>query len=56
MGMGAMNALTSAGYTVMQTDMSSLDEIVEAYRTGRLVNVTGQLRSCHHEGEGHGNC
>jgi len=55
MGMGAMNALTAAGYTVMQTDMSNLDEIVEAYRAGTLVNLAGKV-SCHHQGEGHGNC
>lgn len=55
MGGGAMDALLAAGLKVMQTDMSSLDEIVEAYRTGSLVNVTGQLHGCHHEGERHGN-
>jgi len=52
MGMGAMNALTAAGYTVMQTDMSNLDDIVEAYRAGTFVNLAGEV-SCHHEGEGH---
>jgi predicted Fe-Mo cluster-binding NifX family protein len=56
MGGGAMDALLAAGLKVIQTDMSSLDEIVEAFRTGRLVNVTEQPHSSHHEGEGHGNC
>jgi len=55
MGMGAMNALTAAGYSVMQTDMNDLDEIVEAYRTGTFVNLAGKV-SCHHEGEKHDNC
>ncbi|MFZ2413809.1 MAG: NifB/NifX family molybdenum-iron cluster-binding protein [Candidatus Cryosericum sp.] len=54
-GGGAMNALTASGYTVMQTDMSSLDEIVESYRAGTLVNLAGKV-SCHHEGEAHGKC
>jgi predicted Fe-Mo cluster-binding NifX family protein len=52
MGMGAMNALTAAGYTVMQTDMSNLDDIVEAYCARSFVNLAGEV-SCHHEGEGH---
>jgi predicted Fe-Mo cluster-binding NifX family protein len=55
MGMGAMKALTAAVSAVMQTDMCSLDEIVESYRAGVFVNLTGKV-SCHHEGEGHGNC
>ena len=55
MGMGAMNALTAAGYSVMQTDVSNLDEIVESYRAGVFVNLAGKV-SCHHEGEGHGTC
>jgi predicted Fe-Mo cluster-binding NifX family protein len=55
MGMGAMNALTAAGYSVMQTDMNNLDEIVESYRAGVFVNLAGKV-SCHHEGEKHDNC
>ena len=55
MGMGAINALSAAGYTVMQTDMASLDEIVEACCAGTFVNFAGQV-SCHHEGQGHGAC
>jgi predicted DNA-binding protein (UPF0251 family)/predicted Fe-Mo cluster-binding NifX family protein len=55
MGMGAMNALTASGYKVMQTDMSKLDDIVEACRAGTFVDLAGQV-SCHHEGEAHGNC
>jgi predicted Fe-Mo cluster-binding NifX family protein len=55
MGRGAMDVLLASGLKVMQTDMSSLDEIVEAYRTGSLANVTGQTHGCHHEGEAHGN-
>jgi predicted DNA-binding protein (UPF0251 family)/predicted Fe-Mo cluster-binding NifX family protein len=55
MGKGAMDALLAAGLKVIQTDMADLNEIVEAYRTGSLVNVTGQLHGCHHGGEGHGN-
>ncbi len=55
MGGGAMNALTASGYTVMQTDISSLDEIVESYRAGTFVDLAGKV-SCHHEGEAHGNC
>lgn len=55
MGGGAMNALTASGYTVMQTDISSLDEIVESYRSGTFVNLAGRV-SCHHEGQAHGNC
>jgi len=55
MGGGAMNALTASGYTVMQTDMGNLDEIVETYRAGTFVNLAGKV-SCHHEGGGHGNC
>ncbi|MHB8106582.1 MAG: NifB/NifX family molybdenum-iron cluster-binding protein [Candidatus Cryosericum sp.] len=55
MGGGAMNALTASGYTVMQTDMGNLDEIVESYRAGTFVNLAGRV-SCHHEGEAHGNC
>jgi len=55
MGMGAINALTAAGYSVMQTDKSNLDEIVEAYRAGVFVNLAGKV-SCHHEGAGHDNC
>ena len=55
MGKGAMDALLAAGLKVIQTDMAGLNEIVEAYRAGTLVNVTGQLHGCHHEGEGHGN-
>jgi predicted Fe-Mo cluster-binding NifX family protein len=55
MGRGAMDVLLASGLKVVQTDMSSLDEIVEAYRTGSLANVTGQAHDCHHEGEAHGN-
>lgn len=55
MGGGAMNALTASGYTVMQTDMSNLDEIVESYRAGTFVNLVGRV-SCYHGGEAHGNC
>lgn len=55
MGKGAMDALLAAGLKVIQTDMAGLNEIVEAYRAGTLVNATGQLHGCHHEGEGHGN-
>jgi len=55
MGMGAMNALTASGYKVMQTDMSKLDEIVEACRAGTFVDLAGQAHGCHHEGEAHGN-
>jgi len=55
MGMGAINALTAAGYSVMQTDMNNLNEIVEAYRAGTFVNLAGKV-SCHHEGEKHDNC
>ena len=55
MGGGAMNALTASGYTVMQTDMSNLDEIVESYRAGTFVNLAGKV-PCHHEGQAHGNC
>jgi predicted DNA-binding protein (UPF0251 family)/predicted Fe-Mo cluster-binding NifX family protein len=55
MGMGAMNALTAAGYSVVQTDMSNLDEIVESYRARTFVDLAGKV-SCHHEGEGHGTC
>jgi len=55
MGRGAMDVLLASGLKVMQTDMSSLDEIVEAYRTGSLANMTGQAHGCHHEGEAHGN-
>lgn len=55
MGKGAMDALLAARLKVIQTDMVDLNEIVEAYRMGTLVNVTGQLHGCHHEGEGHGN-
>ena len=55
MGMGAINALTASGYKVMQTDMSKLDDIVEACRAGTFVDLAGQV-SCHHEGEAHGNC
>jgi predicted Fe-Mo cluster-binding NifX family protein len=55
MGMGAINALTTAGYTVMQTDMTELDKIVEAYCAGTFVNLAGEV-SCHHEGEHHGAC
>jgi predicted DNA-binding protein (UPF0251 family)/predicted Fe-Mo cluster-binding NifX family protein len=54
MGPGAISAMTAAGYTVMQTDKSNLDEIVEACRAGTFVNRAGQV-SCHHEGEAHGN-
>jgi predicted DNA-binding protein (UPF0251 family)/predicted Fe-Mo cluster-binding NifX family protein len=56
MGQGAMDALTAAGMKVIQTDKVDLGEIVESYRTGGLVNVTGQLHCCHHEGEANGNC
>jgi predicted DNA-binding protein (UPF0251 family)/predicted Fe-Mo cluster-binding NifX family protein len=55
MGPGAISAMTAAGYAVMQTDMSNLDEIVEAYRTGTFVDLAGKV-SCHHEGDRHGNC
>ncbi|MCX6097215.1 MAG: DUF134 domain-containing protein [Caldiserica bacterium] len=55
MGPGAINAMTAAGYAVMQTDKSNLDEIVEAYRTGTFVDLAGKV-SCYHEGDRHGNC
>ncbi len=55
MGGGAMSALTASGCTVMQTDMSNLDEIVESYRAGTFVDLAGKV-SCHHEGEHHDAC
>lgn len=55
MGKGAMDALLAARLKVIQTDMVDLNEIVEAYRAGTFVNLAGKV-SCHHEGEGHGNC
>jgi len=55
MGPGAISAMTAAGYTVMQTDMSNLDEIVESYRAGTFVDLAGKV-SCHHDGDRHGNC
>jgi len=56
MGPGAISAMTSAGYTVMQTDKSNLDEIVDAYRAGTFVDLAGKVSPCGHEGDGHGNC
>lgn len=56
MGPGAIDAMTAAGYTVMQTNMTSLDAIVEAYRTGTFVSLSGQVSPCDHRGDGHGNC
>lgn len=52
MGPGARDAMTAAGYTVMQTNMTSLDAIVEAYRTGTFVSVSGQVSPCDHGREG----
>ena len=56
MGKGAMDALLAAGLKVIQTDMVDLNEIVEAYGKGQLVNTTGAMHCCHHEGAGHDNC
>jgi len=55
MGAGAIDAMTAAGYTVMQTDMSNLDEIIEAFCKGTFVSLSGQVSPCGHKGDGHGN-
>ncbi|MGB9666041.1 MAG: NifB/NifX family molybdenum-iron cluster-binding protein [Candidatus Cryosericum sp.] len=56
MGPGAIDAMTAAGYTVMQTNMTNIDEIIEAFRTGTFVSLSGQVSPCDHKGDGHGNC